>query len=155
MEGERLKIGSWLITCPDGNVRAHNGSSLLPFDPGAIQTVIFAPAHGIATLAQVQDFPTFRTTRWLESWRIFELFEVILVRPIVDIHFGLEVIPAFLAGLPVAGMSFVEVMAAQCVAVMVSVTTIAGIGKQDIVLFVVTDPIAAALGLRQVFGLAA
>jgi len=72
----------------------------LPFDGGAFHAVIFTHVHGKTIGAQVDHSFTFRTARWLEFWRIFQFFKVVFICSIVHIHFGLEIVPAFLAGFP-------------------------------------------------------
>ena len=126
-----------------------------PIDPGTIHAIIFARLYGITTLAQVQDFAAFRAALWLECGRVFQLLEVVFIRPVIDIDFCFEVIPAFLAGLPITGMSFVEMVTAKGVAIVVAGTAVSRKGKHDIVVFVIADPVAAAFRFGQVFGLTA
>ncbi|MCK6568014.1 MAG: hypothetical protein L6Q45_10040 [Anaerolineales bacterium] len=52
-------------------------------------------------------------------------------------------------------MPFVEVVAAQRISIMVSVTTVAGIGEQDITVRVVANPIATTFRFGQIFGFTA
>ena len=103
-------------------------------------------------MSEVDYFFTCGAARWLEFGRVFKFFEIVFVRAVIDIHLGLEAIAAFFAGFPVARVPFIEVRTAQCIAVMVAGTTVMGIGKQDVILMVVADPIAAALGFGQIFG---
>ena len=104
---------------------------------------------------QIDHFFTFRAASWFEFWRVLQFFKVVFICPIIDIHLCLKITPAFLAGLPITRMPFVEMVAAQCVAIMVSGATVAGVRKQDILMLVIANPIAAALGFGQVFGFAA
>jgi len=100
---------------------------VLPFDGGTFHTVIFTHVHGITICAQIDYLIAFRTTSWLEFGWIFKFFKIVLVRPIVDIHLCLKIVPAFLARLPIARMPLVEMMTAQRITIMIAGTTISGI----------------------------
>jgi len=75
---------------------------VLPFEGGTLHAVIFPHFYGISVCAQIDHYLAFRASRWLELWRILKFFKVVFIRPVVDVHFDLEIIPAFLAGFPVA-----------------------------------------------------
>ena len=128
---------------------------VLPLERGTFHAVIITYVHGVTIRTKVDYLLAFRTSCRFEFGRIFQFLKVVFIRPIIDIHFSLEAIPAFLAGLPIARMPFVEMRTAQGVAIMVSVTTIASVGKQDITVCVVANPVVAALGFGQVFGFSA
>jgi hypothetical protein len=83
--------------------------------------------HGVTIITQINYLLAFRTTRRLEFWRIFEFFKVVFVCPIIDIHLCLKIVPAFLAGLPIARMPLVKMMTTEGVTVMIAGTTISGI----------------------------
>jgi hypothetical protein len=124
-----------------GELCRHRGQHLLtpfiflrdlphsPFDRGTFHAVIFSYFYGISVCAQIDYLIAFCASRRLELGWIFEFFKVVFVCPIVDIHFGFEVIPAFLAGLPIARMSLIEMMTAQRITVMIARATISGIGE--------------------------
>jgi len=52
-------------------------------------------------------------------------------------------------------MSFIKMVTAQCIAIMVSTTTVMGVGKQNVFMLVIANPLAATFGLGQVFCFAA
>jgi hypothetical protein len=52
-------------------------------------------------------------------------------------------------------MPLVEVVTAQGVAVMVAGTTVPCIGKHNIIMLIIANPVTAAFGFGQVFGFAA
>jgi hypothetical protein len=86
----------------------------------------------------------------LIGWRIQQLLEVIFVSSKVNVHFCLVVIAAFRAVLPPPLVSFLEMMTAECVAPVVATATVAGIREQDVLIFVVADPLAATFASCEV-----
>ena len=127
----------------------------LPFYGGTVHAKIFPHVHGVFVIAQVDDLLTFRATSRLELWRVLKFFEIIFVRAVIDVHFGLKVSAAFFTGFPVARMSFIKMVTAQCIAIVVSTTTVMGVGKQNVFMLVIANPLAATFGLDQVFCFAA
>jgi hypothetical protein len=93
--------------------------------------------------------------RVAEFGRVFQLLEVVFICAVVNVHFGLEIFSTLLASLPIAGVFFCVMVAAQGVAVVIAVAAIAGIREQLVFMLVVANPLPAALGLGQVFGFAA
>jgi hypothetical protein len=83
-----------------------------------------------------------------------QLLEIVFVRPIVDVHLCLDILSAAKTILPVAGVAFRMVIAAQSKATMIAIAAIPSIRKQDVLAFIVTNPLAAAIRFRQVGGLA-
>ncbi len=92
----------------------------------------------------MDDAPAVPTVRGLKSRRIFEVLEIVFVRAIPDIHFGLETLTAFLAVLPPTWVPFMIVRATECIAVMIAVTGIPCVREKDVLLFVSANPIATA-----------
>lgn len=89
------------------------------------------------------------------SRRIGEGLEVVLVRAVVDVHLGLERVSTFRAILPIPGMLLIDMVAAKRVTAVIPTATVPSVGKQLVVVLVVANPIATALGLGQVLGLSA
>ena len=100
----------------------------------------------------MDDLPTLRAEGWLECGRILQFLEIVLVGAVPHVHLGLETFAAFLAVLPTTGMAFVIVVTAQCVAVMIAVAGIRCIRKENVIAFVVANPIVATWRARQRFG---
>jgi hypothetical protein len=90
-------------------------------------------------------------SRFELGW-IFEFLEIVLVRAVPHVHFGLETRAAFLTILPPTFVPFVMVRTAQRVPIVIAVTRITREGKQNVIVFIVADPVAATIGARQAFG---
>lgn len=89
-------------------------------------------------------------------WRwIGHLLEVVLVGPVPNDHLGLEIRPAYLAGLPVTLVTLIEVMAAEGISAMVAAATYPGVREGNILMLIVADPVPAAFGPGQILCLAA
>jgi hypothetical protein len=114
-----------------------------------------APREHIATLPKVDPSLTLVTEGRLEFGGILKLLEVMFVRAVPHVHFRLQILAALLALLPAPGMPFGKVQGTKRVPVVVPRATVAGIGKQSVLMFVVTDPVSAALRLPQVLRFAA
>jgi hypothetical protein len=84
-----------------------------------------------------------------------QLFEIVFVRPVVDVPLCLDILSAARTILPVPGVAFRMVIAAQSKATMIAIAAIPSIRKQDVLAFIVTNPLAATVRFRQVGGLAA
>jgi hypothetical protein len=89
--------------------------------------------------------------RWLELGWIFEFLEIVLVRTVPHVHFGLEIRAAFLAILPPTFVPFVMVRTAQRVPIVIAMAGIAREGKQNVTVFIVANPVAATIRARQAF----
>lgn len=83
----------------------------------------------VAAFAQNNSHAAPGAVRRLELGRVLELLEVVLIRPVFDIHleFVLEIGPAPLTRLPVSRVLFVVVIAAEGVATVVSIATVSGV----------------------------
>ena len=88
---------------------------------------------------------------WLERRRVFEFLEIVLVRAVPDVHFRLETLATFLAILPAARVPFFVMITAQRVAAVVAMARISCVRKENVLVFVVADPIATARRTRQRF----
>ena len=77
------------------------------------------------------------------------LLKVVLVRSIPGDHFGLKFASALCARLPIAFVPLVEVVAAQGISPVISVTTVSGIGEHHVFVLIVTNPVPAAFGPDQ------
>lgn len=85
--------------------------------------------------------------------RVGQHFEVVLIRALIHVHFGLERVAALRAILPIARMCFVEVVAAEREAAVIPTTTVPGVGEHHVFVLAIANPIPAALRLGQVFRL--
>ena len=116
-------------------------------------TVAIFAGIGVAAFSQIDDDPTFRALGRVECWRAFQYFEVVLVRAVVNVHFRLvDLLAAASAILPAPFVPLVPVQGAQGKTRMVAVAAIACIRKELIGMFVVTNPVAAALGPDEIHG---
>lgn len=93
--------------------------------------------------------------RWFIRRRVWHLLEVVLVGSIPDDHLGVELCATFLAGLPVSFVALIEVICAEGVTAVVPATAVGGVREEDVLVLIVTNPVAAAFGLRQIPGFAA
>lgn len=82
--------------------------------------------------------------RRLERGRIFEFLEIVFIRAIPHVHFGWKRFATLLALLPASVVAFIEVMAAQSVAVVITMAGIPSIGKHDVIVFVIANQIVTA-----------
>jgi len=82
-------------------------------------------------------------------WRILKFLEIVLVRPVVDGHLCFGVFSALWTIFPVTRVSFRMVVPAQCESSVIPVATAASVGEQDVIVLIVADPVATALGLGQ------
>jgi len=123
-----------------------NAGKKSPHGCRAIHAIIFPHIHRVPVIAQADDLFALRATRRFEFWRVLEFFEIVFIRTIIHVHFGLKVFAAFFAGFPIANMPFIEMVTAQCITVMVSAAAIASEGKQNIVMLVIANPIATTFG---------
>lgn len=114
--------------------------------------VTFLAGSRITAVRQPDDHPAAGALRWLVFWRIFEHFEIVFICAVVNIHFWLDVAPALFAVFPMAGMAFSKVGTTERIAPVIARATVARVGKQHVVLFVVADPLTATLGLDEIFG---
>jgi hypothetical protein len=69
---------------------------------GTFLAEVFITHCGISPFAQDNHVATLGTSSGFIGWRIFKLFEIVLICPIVNIHFGVKVFPAFWTGLPIS-----------------------------------------------------
>ena len=116
----------------------------------------YAPrAYRVAFFAQNDHFATHGALRRLVGRGIRQLLEVVFVRPEVDVHLGVDVCSARWALLPRPRMPFGGVVAAQRVSAMIARTTGVSVREQHVLVFVIADPLIAALGLGQPRRLAA
>ena len=95
--------------------------------------------------------PTLSTVRRLERGQVFECLGIVLVRAVPDVHFGLETFTTFFTVLPASRVPFVVVITTQCVAVVIAMAGIRRIRKENVLVFVDANPIAAAGRARQGF----
>lgn len=78
----------------------------------ATHAIVFPHIHGVTIISQTYNLFAFRATSRLEFWRVLKFLEIIFVRAVIDVHFGLKVIAAFFTGFPVARVSFIEMVTA-------------------------------------------
>lgn len=100
--------------------------------------------HCVAILSQRDDFIAFDAACGFEFRRVLQFFKVVLVCPVVDIHFRLLTFFTFFAILPIASMIFLVVLAAKGVAVMIAGAAIMGIREHDILIVIIANPLVAA-----------
>lgn len=112
-------------------------------------------ALAIPAVPELDHSVTLRTLGRLKRGRILKLLEVVLVRAVVDVHLGLDLLAAFGAILPAARMSLVVVETAERVAGMVPRAAVRRVGEHDVVLLVVADRATTAFGRGQPLRLSA
>lgn len=78
-------------------------------------------------MSEFDDFFAFSTPCWLKCRRIGQLFEVVFICAVIDIHLGFDVFSALDAALPLAVVSFSVVMPAERIAAVIARAAIAGI----------------------------
>jgi len=81
----------------------------------------------MAILTELDDLRTLEASRWFEGRRICQLFEIILICAVVDVHLDFNALTALCALLPFAIVPFGIVMAAQSIAAMTSRATVVGV----------------------------
>lgn len=81
--------------------------------------------------------------------------EIELIGRIPNVHLGLKSLVAFLAVLPITGMTFMKVGCTECVSIVISVAAIVSIGERNILVLIIADPVATAGGFRKILALAA
>ena len=89
----------------------------------------------------------------LECRRVFQFGEIVFIRAVPHVHFKLmmKIIAAFLACLPVSRVRFNGVMAAERKPPVIARTTVSGVGKKHVPIFIVADPVSAAFGFGKSF----
>lgn len=97
----------------------------------------------------MDDGTTARAEGGLKVWRVLQHFEVVLVGAVVHVQLGLDVLPAFVARLPMPLVTLRVVEPAQGVPAVVAMAAIPGIGKELVVVLVVADPLPAAFRLHE------
>ena len=127
----------------------------LPFARGAGHAPILVSGAHTAMHTQLDDGATRGAECGFIRGRVWHLLEIVLVGSIPDDHLGLELCAAFFAGLPVSFVPLIEVKRAEGVALVVPTTAFGGVRERDVLVQIVTDPIAAAFGLDQILGFAA
>ena len=76
----------------------------------AFHTIVFPHIHGVAIISQAYNLFTLCATGGFKFWRILKFLEIVFIRAVIDVHFGLKVITAFLTGFPIARVSFIEMV---------------------------------------------
>ncbi len=97
----------------------------------------------------------FGAVRRLEFGRVFQLFEVVFIRPIIDVHLSLDTFATLLAGFPIPRVFFFVMMTADRVPAVVAMAAISGIREQLVFMLVIANPLPAAFRPGQVFCIAA
>jgi hypothetical protein len=110
--------------------------------------ILFA-LDGIAVFTQPDHLLATSAPGWLEGGRVGQFLEVILVGSIVDVQFCFERRSALRAILPPSSMAFIVMIATEGIAAMVAMAAVAGKGEQDILVFIITNPLPATLCFRQ------
>jgi hypothetical protein len=105
--------------------------------------------------SEFDDDPAFRALGWLEGWGIQQFFKIVFIGSIPHIHLRFEGISAFLTILPVSSVPLVVVVGTKRISAVVSVAAIARVGKKDVLVLVIADPVPATVSLGQLSGLAA
>ena len=113
--------------------------------------IVLAFRYHITIRAKTDYATTSGAVRWFERGRILEFREVVLVRAIPHVHFCRKRFATLLAILPTTVVLLIEVRAAQSEAVVIAVTRVALVGKDDVVAGVIANRIVTACGLCQCF----
>jgi hypothetical protein len=104
---------------------------------------------------ELDDDPAFRALGWLERRGIRQFFKIVFIGSIPHIHLGFKRVAASLTILPASRVPLVMVVGTERISTVVSVATVTRVGKQDVLVLVIADPIPAAVGLGQLSGLPA
>lgn len=117
---------------------------------------VLLPLGRVTALAQHDDLLTAGTVSRLIGRWVLELLEVVCIGPVPDVHLCFcDLVSASRTLSPAAGVFFGVVEPTERVAAMVPGATIGRIREQHVFVFVIADPLSAALGLGQLARLAA
>ena len=78
-----------------------------------------------------------------------QFFEIEVIRPVKNIYLGFKGASALRTVLPAARVPFSMMVCAQGVTAVIPVAAISCIGKRDVLVFIITDPLIAAFCFRQ------
>jgi len=92
---------------------------------------------------------------WLVDWWVLQFLEVVFVRPIPHVHFRLERLAAQPTGHPIPRVTLVVMIRAKCVATVVAIAAISGVGEEPVGMLIVADKVVATRGSDQGAGLSA
>lgn len=109
----------------------------------------------ITIRAELDDHAAAVTKRRFVVRRVLQLFEIVFVCAIPDIHLGLERRAALLAILPMPLVPLAGMKAAQRETPMVARATASRVGEQHVFMLVVANPLPAALGFGEILRFAA
>ena len=85
--------------------------------------------------------------------RILKDLEIEFVSPIPDIHLSRNTFLAFFAGLPITFVLLRVVQSAKSISSMISIAAVPGVGKHHVLMGIITDPVATAIGSSKVLPL--
>jgi hypothetical protein len=110
----------------------------------------------VAVFAQVDPAPARRAERRLERRRVFQLFEVVFVGAVPDVHLRFECRSAFFARLPLAaGVLLCVMVAAEGISLVVSEATFPREREHDVVRRIVANQVPATRRFCELAGLSA
>ena len=110
--------------------------------------------HGVSPHTFVDNSAAIRAfSRFKLRW-VGQDFEIVFIGAEMDIGFQVvaEIFFALRAGHPVAIVTFLMMETAKSILVMISVTAIAGVREQGILIFIVADPFTATFGACEIAG---
>jgi hypothetical protein len=97
----------------------------------AVAPILIAP-HGVPFVTQCNHLAALGTFRGCVLRRIGQFLEVVFVRAVIHVHFGLDRIAALGPVLPIAGVFLGEMEATEGEAPMIAAATVAGEGKKSV-----------------------
>jgi len=109
----------------------------------------------IAATVQVDDHTASVATGRFVGRRVGQLLEVVFVGSIPHENLRLEVGSAFRAVLPFSRVPLAVMVGAEGVSAVIAMATVPGVGEKHVILLVITNPLTATLGAREVVLLAA
>jgi hypothetical protein len=110
----------------------------------ATLAIVFALRYDIATSAKTDHPTTSGAVSWFEGGRIFEFLEIVFVSAIPNVHLGRERFETLLAILPATFVLFIEVRAAQSEAVVIAVTRVALVRKDNVIRGIIANHVVTA-----------
>ena len=147
-------VAPWLllITASGARAAAFSGSlypahPFLHFDLRAFVAPVLFAKTGISLCAKLDHCPTPGAPRRLILGWVLQRREVVFIGSVPDVHFRHEGFPALGAILPVTRMALIVMECTEGVPTVVPITTVARVGKDHVLMFVIANPVPATVSL--------
>jgi hypothetical protein len=119
----------------------------LHFDLAAFFAPVLFTKTGINLCGKLNHCPTpGAPRRFIIGW-VLQLREVVFIGSVPNVHFRFEGAPALGAILPVTWMPLIVMGCTEGVPPVVPVTTVARVGKDHVLMFVIANPVPATVRL--------